>query len=66
MHAVDVTKRLQHTKASETIQVHAIIFDNRKVNLSEIAEILKMSKELILNIVHKYMDMRKHCSKFAA
>ena len=40
-------------------KVHKIIFDNRKVKLSEIAETLKVSKERVGHIVDEYLDMDK-------
>ncbi|GFY35013.1 mariner Mos1 transposase [Trichonephila clavipes] len=40
------------------------MFDNRKVKLIEIAEILKISKERVGHIVNEYLDMRKLCTKW--
>jgi hypothetical protein len=38
-------------------KIHKIILNNRKVNLIEIAETLKISKERVGHIVHEYLDM---------
>ena len=45
-------------------KVYTIILNDRKVKLIEIAETLKISKERVGHIVHKYLDMRKLCEKW--
>jgi hypothetical protein len=42
-------------------KVHKIMFRDRKVKLSEIAETLKISKKRVEHIVHEYLDMQKLC-----
>lgn len=45
-------------------KVKKIILNNRKVNLLEISETLKISKERVGHIVHELLDMRKLCAKW--
>jgi hypothetical protein len=44
-------------------KVHKIILNDRKVNLIEIAETLKISKKRVEHIVHEYLDIQKLCAK---
>jgi hypothetical protein len=55
MHAVD---------ARNIKKVHKMILNDRKVNLIEIAETLKISKKRVGHIVHEYLDMQKLCAKW--
>jgi hypothetical protein len=47
-------------------KVHKIMFNDRKVKLSEIAETLKISKKRVEHIVHEYLDMQKLCDDWLA
>ena len=40
-------------------KVHRIVLDNRKINVSEIAGMVKISIELVRHILHKYLGMKK-------
>ena len=41
-----------------------MILNDRKMELIEIAEALKTSKERVGHIIHQYLDMRKLCAKW--
>lgn len=64
MQAVDTSERTLVAKAYKKSIINQIIFDNREVKLSEIAEDQeKVSKKRVGHTVHDYMDERKVCSK---
>ena len=49
----------------ETIKkIHQIIFENRKLKLREIADILKISCGSVFAILHEHLSMRKLLSKW--
>jgi hypothetical protein len=57
--------RPKEAVSNENIKkVHKIILNDRKVNLIEIAETLKISKKYIEHIVHEYLDMQKMFAKW--
>lgn len=59
---MDVPKKILLTKNKN--KVHKIIFNNRKVQLIEIAETQKMSKKHVQHIVNECFSMQKFCSKW--
>lgn len=59
---MDYLKRLLPTITSK--EILKIILDDRKKKLIETAEDLKVSKERVGNIMHEFLGMREHCSKW--
>jgi hypothetical protein len=58
---------LKETVTDENIKkVHKIILNDRKMELIDITETLKISKERVGYIIHAYLDMRKLCAKCRA
>lgn len=45
-------------------KIHKIILNDRKMKLSEIADIVKISKERVHHIIREYLGMRKLCAKW--
>ncbi|KAF7276305.1 hypothetical protein GWI33_010683 [Rhynchophorus ferrugineus] len=45
-------------------KLYKMISNDRKLKLNEIADSLKISTECVHYIIHKYLDMRKHCAKW--
>ncbi|KAF7266531.1 hypothetical protein GWI33_020156 [Rhynchophorus ferrugineus] len=44
-------------------KIHKMILNDRKLNLNEIADNLKMSTERVNHIIHEYWGMRKLCAR---
>ena len=45
-------------------KIHDILLDDPKVELHEIAEIVSISTERVVNILHKHLCMRKLCARW--
>ncbi|KAF7265666.1 hypothetical protein GWI33_020750 [Rhynchophorus ferrugineus] len=45
-------------------KIHIMILNDRKLNLNEITDTLKLSTKPVHHIIHEYLDMRKLCAKW--
>ena len=45
-------------------KIHKIVWNDRKVKLRELADILKISKERVAFLLHEHLSIRKLFSKF--
>ncbi|KAF7279119.1 hypothetical protein GWI33_007632 [Rhynchophorus ferrugineus] len=44
-------------------KIHKMILNDRKLNLNEVADTLKISAKRVHHIIHEYLGMRKLCAK---
>ena len=45
-------------------KIHDFVFDDPKVKVREIAEIISISTERVVNILHTHLSMRKLCARW--
>lgn len=45
-------------------EIHKMVLEDRRLNVTEIAETVKMSTERVRNILYNYLGMEKLCAKW--
>ena len=55
---------VQNTTPAMINKIHDFVFDDPKVKVREIAEIISISTERVVNILHTHLSMRKLCARW--